>query len=327
MISSQRFRSMFPMAMALLFVASRLSSVRAFLAVRPKAAFTSHRLYASTEEPVTTTTTSSDTQVDNTNTPMGLTPELLKLANAFESIGDDKLRYKQLLYMANQLEPMDAASMIPENQVPGCLSTVYVDGTARKKSDVDDDQYLIDFVGDSDGLLTKGLVALLIRGLSGNTAADIQKVNPKFIEKAGISTSLTPGRNNGFLNMLAVMKKKALQLEAQAASSSDAATVRSTDSSETDYANNEQRPMYNTIVTALQQLKPDKLILRDVSHQHAGHVEAGNGTESHFELDIVAEAFDGLNLVKRHQLVYMMLADVMPKIHALQIQAKSPSEV
>ena len=62
-------------------------------------------------------------------------------------------------------------------------------------------------------------------------------------------------------------------------------------------------------------------------HQHAGHVEAGNGTKSHFELDIVAEAFDGLNLVKHHQLVYMMLADVMPKIHALQIQAKSPSEV
>ena len=110
----------------------------------------------------------------------------------------------------------------------------------RKKSDIDNDQYLIDFVGDSDGLLTKGLVALLIHGLSGNTTANIQKVNPKFIEKVGISTSLTPGQNNGFLNMLAIMKKKALQLEAQAASSPDAATVRSTDSSETDHANNEQ---------------------------------------------------------------------------------------
>ena len=124
---------MFPMAMVLLFVASWLSSVRAFLTVRPKAAFPSHWLYALTEEPITTTTTSSDTQVKNTNNPMGLTPELLKLANAFESIGDDKLRYKQLLYMANQLEPMDTASMIPENQVPGCLSTVYMDGTVQEK--------------------------------------------------------------------------------------------------------------------------------------------------------------------------------------------------
>jgi BolA protein len=48
--------------------------------------------------------------------------------------------------------------------------------------------------------------------------------------------------------------------------------------------------------------------------------------ESHFELQIVAEAFDGLNLVKRHKLIYMILGDLMPQIHALQIQSLTPDE-
>lgn len=271
------------------------------------------RLYSSESETISETDTS-----DN---PLGLTPELLKLVTAFEMIGDDKLRYKQLLFMANQAPPMEPASQIPENQVPGCLSTVYVDGTVEKSGD----EYKIHFVGDSDGLLTKGLVSLLVRGLSGNTAEAIQKVDPAFIQKAGISTSLTPGRNNGFLNMLAVMKQKALLLKEQA--KAGGAPASDTDGTESVVGlEGNEGPMYTAIVTALQQLQPESLELQDVSHQHAGHVEGG-GTESHFELDIVADAFEGLNLVKRHKLVYMMLGDVMPQIHALQIRAKTPSEV
>ena len=56
---------------------------------------------------------------------------------------------------------MPPASMIPENKVPGCLSTVYVDGKAEYSEDAGD--YVINFIGDSDGLLTRGLVALLVR--------------------------------------------------------------------------------------------------------------------------------------------------------------------
>jgi cysteine desulfuration protein SufE len=56
---------------------------------------------------------------------------------------------------------MPESSKTPENKVPGCLSTVYVDGKAEFSEESGD--YIINFIGDSDGLLTRGLVALLVR--------------------------------------------------------------------------------------------------------------------------------------------------------------------
>ena len=55
-------------------------------------------------------------------------------------------------------------------------------------------------------------------------------------------------------------------------------------------------------------------------------IKGFNG-ESHFNLEIVSEAFAGMALVKRHQLIYLVLGETMSKIHALQISAKSPEEV
>lgn len=95
---------------------------------------------------------------------LGLTPELKKVTLSFSSIADEQVRYKQLLYMAQHTKEannMPEASKIPENKVPGCLSTVYVDGKAEFSEESGD--YVINFIGDSDGLLTRGLVALLVR--------------------------------------------------------------------------------------------------------------------------------------------------------------------
>lgn len=96
---------------------------------------------------------------------LGLTPQLDKMTRAFGSIPDDKLRYKQLLYMANQLTPLDPSLMVPSNKVPGCLSTVYVECYPEKKINEETgvEENVMNYVGDSDGLLTKGLVALLVR--------------------------------------------------------------------------------------------------------------------------------------------------------------------
>jgi len=201
---------------------------------------------------------------------------------------------------------------------------------------------VVNYVGDSDGLLTKGLLALLIRGMSGCTPEQINAIDPQFIQAAKISQTLTPGRNNGFLNMLAVMKKKALEAAEKGEDVTDAiAEETKADEDDDDDAptNNivtsfdpiEGKPMYNAMLTTLiTVLKPTSITLVDNSSQHAGHAgskgweESG---ESHFALDIVAEAFEGLSLVKRHQLIYMLLGEVMPKIHALEIKAKSTTEV
>lgn len=278
-----------------------------------------------------------------------LTPELLMMTDAFSAIPDEKTRHKQLLYMASKLPDVDDSVRIPENKVPGCLSTVHVDCKAEKRGD----DYVVQYFGDSDGLLTKGLLALLIRGLSGCTPEEINAVDPQFIQAAKISQSLTPGRNNGFLNMLAVMKKKAVEAAerensgvpaATAAASADSSvgvdsnkgdttddTAHSTNGIVTSFDPIEGKPMYNAILSKLiTVLKPTSITLTDNSSQHAGHAGSkgwAESGESHFSLEVVAEAFEGLSLVKRHKLIYMLLGDVMQKIHALEIKAKSPSEV
>eukprot|EP00545_Synedropsis_sp_CCMP1620_P000867 CAMPEP_0119019060 /NCGR_PEP_ID=MMETSP1176-20130426/20876_1 /TAXON_ID=265551 /ORGANISM="Synedropsis recta cf, Strain CCMP1620" /LENGTH=307 /DNA_ID=CAMNT_0006973185 /DNA_START=32 /DNA_END=955 /DNA_ORIENTATION=- len=261
-----------------------------------------------------------------TQDALHLPAELRKITDAFANVPEDSVRHKQLLYMANQMPLLSPDQMIPENKVPGCLSTVFVDGTAAWSEEKQD--YVIQFSGESDGLLTKGLVALLVRGLSGNTAEEIIAVDPQFIQEAQIGQSLTPGRNNGFLNMLAAMKNKAVEISnaAKASGTGDAATEEEEEVGGLDLTGD--FPMYNGMLTALQVLKPVTLDLVDNSDQHAGHEGSkGFNGESHFDLYIVADAFDGLNLVKRHQLIYMLLRDIMPKIHALQISAKTPAEV
>ena len=166
--------------------------------------------------------------------------------------------------------------------------------------------------------------------MSGNTASAIQNVDPGFIKVAGIEQSLTPGRNNGFLNMLKVMKMKAVALDASARErEGDARSELSREegsATPSKSVDNGHGPKYNAIVEALQMLKPVSLNLYDNSHQHAGHAGNDMDGESHFELEIVSEAFEGLNLVKRHKLVYMVLGDIMPTIHALQIRSLTPEE-
>ena len=103
--------------------------------------------------------TASDSELD-----LGMTPELKRVTDAFAAIQQEQVRYKQLLYMAQttkEANSLPESSKIPENKVPGCLSTVYVDGTAEYNDEIGD--YVINFLGDSDGLMTKGLVALLVR--------------------------------------------------------------------------------------------------------------------------------------------------------------------
>jgi len=275
------------------------------------------------------TLTAAESELD-----LGMTPELKKVTDAFASIQQEQVRYKQLLYMAQttkEANSLPESSKIPGNKVPGCLSTVFVDGTAEYDDEIGD--YVINFLGDSDGLMTKGLVALLVRCLSGNTAEAIQKVNPEFIRIARIDQSLTPGRNNGFLNMLQTMKRKASELDEAARNGTGSTTTHDdvTSSSDDGAADDEaaaggdaQGPKYTAITQALQALKPESITLVDTSDLNG----SAEGEETHFELSVVASAFEGLNVIKRQQLIFLILFDLMSEIKGLQIASMfTPEEV
>eukprot|EP00931_Biecheleriopsis_adriatica_P003686 TRINITY_DN105462_c0_g1_i1.p1 TRINITY_DN105462_c0_g1~~TRINITY_DN105462_c0_g1_i1.p1 ORF type:complete len:737 (+),score=192.03 TRINITY_DN105462_c0_g1_i1:319-2211(+) len=129
------------------------------------------------------------------------------MASALAGLPNDRTRYQQLMALAGKLGSMADELKTPENKVPGCLSTVHVHATLESDGTVS-------FQGDSDALISKGLVALLVLCLSGCTPAEIAAVKPEFIQASGITASLTPGRNNGFYNMFKLMNKKVAALSA-----------------------------------------------------------------------------------------------------------------
>jgi len=122
-------------------------------------------------------------------------------------------RYKQLLFYAAKLPGLPEDLRTPENKVEGCVSQVWVVPELREE-----DGGRVYWRADSDSQLTKGLAALLVTGLSGCTPAEILSVTPEFIEALGLKQSLTPSRNNGFLNMLRKMQRAVLELASKQAS-------------------------------------------------------------------------------------------------------------
>lgn len=249
---------------------------------------------------------------------LALPKELEKLVDSFASVPDDKLRYQQLLFFAKKLPPMGDCLMTEANLVRGCTSVVYVSVSVDKDG-------IVHLEGTSDGQLTKGLVALLVNGLKGCTVEEVLAVDPSFIKASGLSVSLTPSRNNGFVNMVAKIKQSLREwLEAE-----NAPLVERNDDDDDDIAD---RPIYSSMMRKAAKLKPVELSLQDNSAQHAGHSAMRGGNlgsfgESHFKIRVVSDVFEGLPLVKRHQVVYALFADEMKSVHALNIDARTPSEV
>lgn len=110
------------------------------------------------------------------------------------------------MFYGKNLKPLDTQYKTSENKVQGCVSQVWV------RAYFDSEKNVV-FEADSDSVLTKGLAALLVQGLSGRPVEEILKVSPDFAVLLGLQQSLTPSRNNGFLNMLKLMQKKALILK------------------------------------------------------------------------------------------------------------------
>ncbi|WP_293340413.1 SufE family protein [Microcoleus sp. CAWBG58] len=137
-----------------------------------------------------------------------LPPTLAKIVQRFQRHSDPKQRYEQLLWYAKRLPPFPESNKLPENKVSGCVSQVYITATLADGK--------VSFEGDSDAQLVKGLVGLLVEGLSGLTPAEIVSVTPDFIQDTGLNVSLTPSRANGFYNIFQMMRNKALACEVTA---------------------------------------------------------------------------------------------------------------
>ncbi|QBE68458.1 SufE family protein [Synechococcus sp. WH 8101] len=131
-------------------------------------------------------------------------PNLDKLVERLSSTSDPRKRYEYVLWLAKKLPEMPQELQTEERKVQGCVSQVFVDAKLVDGS--------VQWKGASDALITKGLLALLIQGLSDLSPDQVQAVDPSFIAATGLQASLTPSRANGFLNILRMMQAQAAQL-------------------------------------------------------------------------------------------------------------------
>ena len=116
----------------------------------------------------------------------------------FSDLTDWMDKYQLLIDLGNELEPLDAKYKTDDNLIDGCQSRVWL------HADMKDG--LLCFTAESDALIVKGIIALLIRVLSGHTPEEIASADLYFIESIGLKDHLSPTRSNGLLAMLRQIK-------------------------------------------------------------------------------------------------------------------------
>ena len=119
------------------------------------------------------------------------------------SVFDDWMdKYQMIIDLGNGLAPLDERFKTEDNLIEGCQSRVWLHAFMQDG--------LLVFEADSDAIITKGLIALLIKALSGHTPKEILESDVYFIESIGLTQHLSPTRSNGLLSMLKQIKTYAL---------------------------------------------------------------------------------------------------------------------
>lgn len=116
-------------------------------------------------------------------------------------------RYQYLIDLGKSLPLIDEKYKTESNLIKGCQSRVWLHA--------EENDGRIDFTADSDAILTKGLIAILIRAFSGQKAADILEADTKFIDEIGLKEHLSPTRANGLVSMIKQIKMYALAFQSQ----------------------------------------------------------------------------------------------------------------
>ncbi len=122
-----------------------------------------------------------------------------EIVNEFEMFNDWSDKYEYIIELGKKLPLIDSKYKTDENKVQGCQSQVWL------HYDIDNGKII--FTADSDAIITKGLIGLLIRVLSGQGPQDILNAKLDFIEKIGMKEHLSMTRANGLVAMINHMKR------------------------------------------------------------------------------------------------------------------------
>lgn len=130
-----------------------------------------------------------------------------EIIEEFSDFSDWMDKYQLLIDLGNEQAPLDDRYKTESNLIDGCHSRVWL------QADYEDGR--ISFTAESDALIVKGIIALLIRVLSGHTPDEILAAELYFIDRIGLKDHLSPTRSNGLLAMVKQMRMYALAFKAK----------------------------------------------------------------------------------------------------------------
>ncbi|MBZ9651603.1 SufE family protein [Psychroflexus montanilacus] len=130
-----------------------------------------------------------------------------EIIEEFSMFEDWMQRYEYMIELGKSLPLIDEKHKTEENIIKGCQSRVWV------YAEMDNDQ--VDFTADSDAIITKGIIAILIRVFSGQKPEDIINADTSFIDEIGLKEHLSPTRANGLVSMIKQMKMYAIAYNSQ----------------------------------------------------------------------------------------------------------------
>ena len=131
--------------------------------------------------------------------------DIIEEFNAFDDWMD---RYQLLIDLGSEQQPLAEEYKSDDNLIEGCQSRVWLQADLMPDSTVR-------FLADSDALIVKGIVSLLVKVYSGHTPAEILDNEPYFVEAIGLKEHLSPTRSNGLVSMIKKMRMYALAFKAK----------------------------------------------------------------------------------------------------------------
>lgn len=130
-----------------------------------------------------------------------------EIIEEFSLFDDWMQRYEYMIELGKSLPLIDTQYKTDQNIIKGCQSKVWV------HADMVDEKVI--FTADSDAIITKGIIAILIRTFSNHSPKEILEANTNFIDQIGLKEHLSPTRANGLVSMIKQLKLYALAYQTQ----------------------------------------------------------------------------------------------------------------